>query len=520
MLKKARNCLAQKQYREAHALCMQALQADPKNGEAYFLLGVLTADHNNFAKALELFDQAARTGHNKAETHAQAARCLLALSRRDEAVQRIERAIESKPETAFTLDTIGVVLSRAGLHERAVAFYEAASRKAPDDAGYAYNLGAALQFMGDFDGARDAFDRAITNDPASAKARVARVSITTQTQTDNELAELEKAWVSRNEADVDGTLQLAHALAKTHEDLDRPAEAMDWLSMGKAEKLKTVPDRRSEDTACFEAAANLAGSLRISAERRADGPVFITGMPRTGTTLVDRILSSHPQITSAGELSEFSVCLKRATGTPGAHVLDPATLKAAASIPLEPVGHDYLARVKNTLGIDGRFTDKMPLNVFFVPAILAAIPGAQVICLRRHPADTVLSNYRQLFATAFSYYAYAYDLEWTADYVVKFNKLISEFEAELPRERFTIVDYEGLVADTEGETRRLLDHCGLTFDPACLSFHESAAPVATASATQVRQPIYTSSMGRWKRYRPAMDPALEILNGAGLLCDI
>ena len=184
------------------------------------------------------------------------------------------------------------------------------------------------------------------------------------------------------------------------------------------------------------------------------------------------------------------------------------------------MGHDYLARVKNTLGIDGRFTDKMPLNVFFVPAILAAIPGAQVICLRRHPADTVLSNYRQLFATAFSYYAYAYDLEWTADYVVKFNKLISEFEAELPRERFTIVDYEGLVADTEGETRRLLDHCGLTFDPACLSFHESAAPVATASATQVRQPIYTSSMGRWKRYRPAMDPALEILNGAGLLCDI
>lgn len=496
---------------------MQALQADPKCGEAYFLLGVLTADHNNFAKAKELFDRAAVTGHDKAETHAQAARCLLALSRRDEAVGRVEQAISMSPDTAFVLDTIGVVLSRAGLHERAVSFYKAATDRAPDNAGYAYNLGAALQFMGDFDAAREAFDRAIENDPASAKARVARVSITKQTEAENDLSHLEAAWKNRNQADIDGTLQLAHAIAKTHEDLNHPQAAMDWLAQGKAMKLKAVPDRRNEDTACFEAAACLAKTLQVSDDAQMDGPVFITGMPRTGTTLVDRIVSSHPDITSAGELSEFSVCLKRDAATPGAHVLDATTLEAAASLPLDPVGQDYLNRVRHTLGIEGRFTDKMPLNIFFVPAILAALPGAQVICLRRNPADTVLSNYRQLFATAFSYYAYAYSLEWTADYVVQFNELIAAFEADLPPSRFTIVEYEELVADTEGQTRRMLDHCGLSFDPACLAFHESAAPVATASATQVRQPIYTSSMGRWKRYRPAMDPALDILSDAGLL---
>ena len=159
----------------------------------------------------------------------------------------------------------------------------------------------------------------------------------------------------------------------------------------------------------------------------------------------------------------------------------------------------------------------MPLNAFFTPIILAAIPSARVVCLRRHPADTVLSNYRQLFATSFSYYAYAYDLEATARYAVQFFQLIETYQARLPAQRFTILDYEALVADQEGETRQLLDFCGLDFQIACLNFHENDAPVATASATQVRQPLYSSSQGRWKSYRPAMDPALAILETAGLL---
>ena len=519
MIKIARSLLAQKAYREAHAACMKVLNTNPQNGEAIFLLGVLTSEHGNYRKATDLFDRAIRSGHNKAETHAQTARCLLALSKRDEAVTSIERAIECSPEDALSLDTIGVVLSRAGLHERAVAFYRAATQRSDANAGYFYNLGAALQFMGEFDEARSAFDRAIELDPSSPKARVARVSITKQTEDDNDIPALTEAWTRRNTENADETLQLAHALAKASEDLDKPDLAMDWLARGKSAKMATLKPREEEDVACFSAARQIARILPVEAKAMATGPVFILGMPRTGTTLTDRILSSHSQMSSAGELSDFSIALKRETGTPGGHVLDEATLLASETSTLSTVGSAYKHAVRNTLGLQGRFTDKMPLNVFFAPAILSAMPDAQVICMRRHPADTVLSNYRQLFATAFSYYTYAYDLEDTARYVVQFNQMIEHFERVLPPSRFTILNYEDIVADTEGETRRMLDFCGLAFEPECLEFHKSSAPVATASATQVRQPIYTSSLARWKRYRPAMDPALYILKEAGLLTE-
>ncbi len=517
MLKSARLLLARKSYREAHAQCIEALKTDPANGEAFFLLGVLTSDHRNFAKALELFERARQAGYDRADLYAETARCLIELGRRDEAVSVISAAIAQNPNDGQTLDTIGVVLSHAGRHEEAVAFYKRAATAAPGNPEIQYNLGAALQFMGEFDDARHAFDKALQMTPDMTRARIARVSITRQTPEQNELDELQAAWNARNVSNPDEALQLAHALAKTSEDLEDPAQAMKWLAIGKAEKAAQIPDRSDADTKCFAAAEALASALRIETGTGANGAIFVTGLPRSGTTLVDRILSSHSAVTSGGELSDFSVALKRAARTPGQLVLDPETLLAAQSVDLASVGNTYLRVVWDTLGLTGRFIDKMPLNTFFVPAILAALPGARVICLRRHPADSMLSIYRQLFATSFSYYRYSYDLEATANYVAAFNQLIQQYEAILPPDRFTIVDYETLVDQTEAETRRMLAHCGLPFETACLSFHESKAPVATASATQVRRPIYRTSLGRWKSYRPAIDPGLDILSRNGLI---
>ena len=513
----ARAALSRGDYRQAHAVLMQVLQTNPAESSAFFLLAILAADHDNHAKAIELFDRAIQHGHAVGPCLARAARSALALNRREEAVERARKAAAEPSLEAVTLDTIGVVYSRAGLHEDAIALYRAATQAAPDVSTYWYNLGAALQFDGDFDGARQAFDTCLALNSADSRARVARVSITGQNRDENDVAALEQAWAQRRANDADAALQIAHTLAKCHEDLGDPNLAMAWLARGKAEKLQHVADREADDAALFAAARELAATMPVQASPSGTGPIFITGMPRTGTTLVDRIVSSHADMASAGELSDFSVLLKRALGTKGAFVLDAATLKASGTSNLEGVGEAYMRSVRTALGLSGRFTDKMPLNIFFAPAILAAIPSARVICLRRHPADTALSNYRQLFATAFSYYAYAYDLERTARYVVAFNGLIQGFQAALPQDRFTIVDYESILDDQEAATRSILDFCALEFDPACLRFHENTAPVATASAAQVRQPLYTGSRGRWKRYRPALDPALDILRAAGLL---
>ncbi|WP_027441428.1 tetratricopeptide repeat-containing sulfotransferase family protein [Ponticaulis koreensis] len=516
MLKIARQLLAEKKYKEAHALCIRSLQNNPSDGEAYFLLGQLTADHNNFAKALDIYGRARTSGYSEAETCAQISRCLIALNRRDEAVSMVRHAISAGPVDALTLDTIGVVLSRAGLHDEAVAFYQKACARNPNIADYQYNLGAALQFVGRFKEAGDAFQACLALAPRNTRARVALVSITTQSEQDNSLRELKADWDQRAVSDTDAKLQLAHAIAKTQEDMGDQQEAMTWLAQGKAIKLATLKPREDEDRACFDAARHLAATLNISPNDTANGPIFIVGMPRTGTTLVDRIVSSHSSVTSGGELGDFSIALKRQAATKSPLVLDEETLRATETLDMKALGQRYLKSVEATLQLTGRFTDKMPLNFFYVPAILSAIPNARVICVRRNPADTVLSNYRQLFATAFSFYTYAYDLKLAARYVVEFNKLMDAFSERIPEKAFTSVHYEQLVTHTEEEVRRLLAFCDLPFEEACMRFHESKAAVATASATQVRKPVYTSSVGRWQKCEDAMQPALEILRDANL----
>lgn len=515
-MSEARRLLQRKAYRECHAICLNVLKLQPNNAEAFVILGLLTAEHRNVAKALELFQRAIRAGEQTGEAEAHAARCLIALNRRDEAVSMAQAAANRAPTDAIVLDTIGVVLSRAGHHETALPYYQQAVEADPSEASYHYNLGAALQFLGRFDAAKAAFRSCLKLNPDESRALVALASMG-GTNDASLIPALEAAWQARDVNDADQALQLAHALARSFEDQQDPDTAMRWLERGKQQKRAGLRNREEEDKACFAAAVELAANLPIDPVPGSGGPIFIVGMPRTGTTLTDRILSSHPDVTSAGELSDFSVLLKRQTQTPGPYVLNAETLHAAQRIDLPALGQAYLDKVSATLGLTGRFVDKMPLNAFFTPIILAAIPNARAVCLRRHAADTVLSNYRQLFATAFSYYAYAYDLKATARYVVKFFNLIDEYETALPASRFKILDYESLVADQEEQTRQLLAFCGLSFDPACLNFHENQAPVATASATQVRQPLYSSSMGRWKSYRPALDPALEILQVADLI---
>ncbi|WP_353255879.1 sulfotransferase [Hyphomonas sp.] len=514
-LKQAATLLAQQHYREAHALCMGVIRADPANAEAFYLLGLLTLQHANYAKAEEVFTAAIARDAGHAAAHAQRARCLIALSRRAEAVDAARRAGALSPPGAFTLDTIGVVLSRAGLHGEALAWYGRATAAEPGNADYQYNHGAALQFAGEMASAREAYRRCAAG-TGDTRGLAALVQITRQSAEANEVAGLERLFAQHKD-DPDAALRIGHALAKAFEDMQQPEAALLWLARAKAGKRARISHDAKADAALFDAAMGAAETVRRRTSQAQGAPVFICGMPRTGTTLVDRILSSHSALTSAGELTDFALCLKRMAKTPSNLVLDPATLGSAARVDLTSLGNGYMDSVRTSLGIESRFTDKMPLNILLAPVTLAALPGARVICLRRHPADTVLSNYRQMFATSFSYYNYAYTLEDTAHYYVAFDRMVRHFEAHLPPDRFTVVHYERIVADLETEARRLLDFCAMPFEVQCLSFHENAAPVATASSAQVREPLYTTALGRWKRYEAGLKPALDILEAAGCL---
>lgn len=494
---------------------MEALKRDPGEPRAYYLLGILTADHANHAKAIDLFDRALTLSPQHPEVLAQKARSEMALLRRESAVRSADAAAALAPDDALTLDTLGVVYSRAGLHDRSLEFYKRATATAPDVSAYHYNFGAALQFVGHMDEAREAYRRCLILDPGETRALAAIVQITKQTEADNQIAELKAVFPSVAHK-ADDALRVGHALAKAYEDLNQPAEAMGWLAKAKSAKWAAVQHDTAFDDAIFDA-AKATTHLPMMGGHTSAQPIFIVGMPRTGTTLVDRILSSHSEVTSAGELADFGISLKHLSGTRSKYVLDVETLAAAGQVDQNELGRMYMQRVESTLGLTGRFIDKLPLNAIYAPIILAALPEARIICLRRHPADTVLSNYRQLFATQFPYYDYALNLETTAHYYVGFDRMIRHYSETLPAGRFTQVHYEDVVGDIEAQTRRLLEFCGLSFEAQCLEFHQNAAPVATASSAQVREPLYTRALARWKRYEAQLTPALDILEAAGCI---
>ena len=510
-LPEARQLLAGKRYKEANALCRRMIEADPGCADAFYVLGIISYEHHDFVRALKFFEAAVKSGHPEPGPHVQAARCFAQLGRPKQALAHIDAAIKLNPVDGYSLASIGATLSRMDRHEEALTFHRRAAQAAPNDPLNFFNLGSSLQFVGDFEGAKEAYQSTLRLAPDFTPARVQLSLISRQTPEHNDLQPLQDAWQKRHPADPDGGLQLAHAIAKVHENLGNPEQSMEWLDRGKALIRELVPSRQVQDKASFEASKTLARTLEQQSDTPAEGPLFIVGLPRSGTTLVDRILSSHSQVISAGERTEFGTCLRQGAAEAGQDMLDARILSGAASMDLSAVGLRYMESVRAILNSPSRFTDKMPINVFFVPAILAALPTARVICLRRHPADSVLSIYRQLFSASAGYYRFAYDLESLAEYVAEFRDLVATYTEVLPPSRFTVVDYETLIERPDSEIRRLLDFSGLAFEPACLEFQNNPAPVATASVAQVRQPIYATSSGRWKRYQAHLEPALKIL---------
>jgi tetratricopeptide (TPR) repeat protein len=512
--REAERAFDSRDFRRAHELCLTILGADPKHAAALFLLAMIAAEHGNFGKALEVIDLALARDDTHADYHAQRGRCLIALHRPREAFEAAQRALALAPLGALTLDTIGVVLTRAGAHAEAVEPFRRAVARDSSKAQYWYNLGAAEQFVGDFERAAEAYRRALALDRTHHRAWSALAQVAKAPFSEAEVAEIEGQLAA--EPSDDAELHLCHALAKQAEDLGRYADAFRYLERGKRRKRGARARPFAVHEALFDAAARTASLAAGARGFDSAEPIFIVGMPRTGTTLVERILSSHPAVFAAGELANFSLVLKRAAATPSNRVLDAETLAAAERVDAHALGAAYVDSTRPRTGHTPRFIDKMPLNFFYAALIHRALPNARIICLRRNALDACLSNYRQLFSATFAYYDYAFDLLDTGRYYVRFDALARFWRETIPA-NYTEVRYEDVVQHTEREARRLIDFCGLDWDPRCLAFTDNAAPVATASSVQVRQPIYRTALDRWRHYEKEIEPLRRLLSDAGVL---
>ena len=522
--------MQQGDFRQAHQHCLAVLRMDNRHADAWFLCAVIAGHNDQLEKAEEIFHRALSLDQKNTEYLAELGKNLTAQQRPSDALRVAQKAMRLEPEGIATLNTLGTVFSFCGEHGPALICYERAAKileKNPPSSGARtelagnlyFNLGASLQFAGHFDAAEAAYEKALDFTPTMFRAHTSIAALRRQTPENNHLQRLEEQKTKvRSSRDQ---LHLGHAIAKEKEDLGLYQDALHALTWGKEAHAKEAGYQRKVTAELFSGLKELFSVQGLQTMRKrspgcdSQEPIFIVGMPRTGTTLLEQILGNHPDVYAAGELPNFPQQMRRLTGARQTAADELELLQKASAVDSRELGESYIDSTRPRTGHTRHFTDKLPLNFKHLGLISLALPRAKLVCLRRDPMDTCLSNFRQMFALEFRQYHYSLDLLDCGDYYLQFDQLMQHWRNVLPG-MVHEVWYEELVQEPEDTTRELLDFCGLPWDEQCLDFQNSGKAVATPSAVQVRQGIYTSSVKRWEKFGEAMQPLYALLQDAGL----
>jgi Flp pilus assembly protein TadD len=482
---------------EAEAAFRQALALAPDHADARYNLGVALRDQGRWAEAEAAFRAALQVRPDHAESCNNLGQALLAQKDVEAAARYFRRALELKPDHGRALNNLGAALIELGQLDEAIDSFRQAIALNRAHAKAHNNLGVALQYQGALPDAVRAFADAVRADPAYAEARFNLAGLTPPgPDADRQMREI--ADLARARQDAPARSTLLFALGHLRDQAGDPERAFDALLEANALRRRGLSFDIAAAEARLEAIAERfdpASMGRLAGSGVRDSrPIFVVGMPRSGTTLVEQILSAHPHVHGAGELSLMGDLMAGLSG-----------LNTDACTRL---GQAYLDGLPPMPDGATRITDKAISNVEAVGLIHLALPEAAIIHVRRDARDAALS----CFATRFSEgQDFAYDLVDLGRYWRACDRLMDHWRAVLPEGRMLEIDYEAVVADLEGQARRLIAHCGLAWDPSCLDFHRSGRAVRTASAIQVRQPLYARSVGRWRRYERRLGPLIEAL---------
>jgi tetratricopeptide (TPR) repeat protein len=412
------------------------------------------------------------------------------------------------------------VLFREQRPQAALALYEQALLEDPQHREAQRGVAFAYRALGDLARAEDATARALESDPRDYELLNLRSALRTQTALSNHVPALQ-ALLTEGIKGWRGAVHVGYALAKELEDLGDYERSFSYLhAAATLKRSRTLYDLEA-DLAMLEQIRTHFDAAALQRHRGRGAicraPIFIFGLPRTGSTLLERILSSHPNIRSCGELDTFALQLTRLVAAKHAGRIPPREVLLAQSLQIDfqALGRSYLEHVPPASEGQTHFIDKLPLNSLHAGLIHLALPKATMIWLERDPMDTCYAMYKFLFSGA---YPFSYDLTEIGRYYVAHRKLMEHWCHVLPSGALLRVRYEQLVTDPERETRRVLQALGLTWDAACLAFERNAQPSVTGSAVQVRQPLYRTSIGAWRRYARQLAPLRQILLAGGA-CD-
>lgn len=513
LVRSARQALNEQRFDDARAIYGRILQLDPAQPRAWLALSALAQREGQFRDSVRSA-RAAGEAWRRSGSHAfltEVSMRLLVLSEYQQVHDLITQADWSDPVVLRYSMGLVQYLGLAEAHQAALKLADHAIERLGDaPVALVYARATALRHLGRMQEATDAFEQCIAMDPLHAQAHWSLAHHERSSRPGSRVLRLRKA-IGHVSAESEDAIYLQYALFKELDDADDTAEA--WKALEKGARMKrttlrydaATDDRRHEalialcDGEFFRAPA-------VPSESGAHTPIFIVGLPRSGTTVVERMLGSHPDVRSAGELNDFIAQLAweadRFLGEP----LAAPGLDAVSRIDFESLGQGYLQRTAWRTQGAPVLIDKLPNNVLHAGFIHRALPTARIICVRRNAMDSCFSTFKHLFSG--NAYAYSYDLgEMMAQYR-RFQRLLTHWGNTLP-DRWLVADYEDVVNDPQAWARRLAEFCGIDYSDAMIRIEENPAPSATASSSQIRQPVHARNVGSWERYARWLNVSAE-----------
>jgi tetratricopeptide (TPR) repeat protein len=501
---------------EAAAHYRRAVAIAPGYGHAHAALGAVLLRLGEREAAIAHLEQALLTDPDNAEIHNNLGLALHADGRQHEAVAHLERAIALRPGFAAGLNNLAMALQAIDRHDEAIAHYRKAAEASPPQASRYANLGVALQEIGRLDEAREAFKKAIELAPRTGRFYRNLADCTRFAAADPQIAAMAALAREGPALAEEDRRHLLFALGKAFAEIGQYQSAFSCWAEGNALNRSRLDYDEAAVLDCFVRLQAVFDADLIAQKTGAGDPspipVFIVGMPRSGTTLVEQILASHSRVFGAGELLGFPREAERACG--GIYAPEFAARAGSLSAAeLRGLGARYIAAIQAAAPPrTARITDKMPLNFIHVGLIHLTLPNARIIHTHRDPIDTCFSCFTTLFT---GQHRVAYELGELGRYYRAYEALMAHWRRVLPAGIMLDVSYEDIVRDLEPACRRILAHCGLEWETECLDFHRARRPVRTASVAQVRRPIYHDAIGRWRPYAAPLAPLLEALGVDG-----
>ena len=491
---------------EAEVSSRRAIEFNPDHAEAYNNLGTTIKDSGRLQQAEASVQKAIALNPDFAEAHCNLGIILEELGKLEQAEGSFRRAIVLKPELADAHNNLGVTLRRLGRPWDAEASFKKAISIRPAYASALVNLGITFQEQGRLHEAEKSLELALTCEPDSAEAHRALTGIKKFEVKDGQFSQMLDLYLDESTSEQQ-QCHICFALAKASEDLGDAAAAFQYYAEGNALRKKHLCYDVREDADLFRKLrvthADIAThQIKPRGVSRVPSPIFIVGMPRSGTTLVEQIISSHSLVAGAGELP-FVELFGHAIAINRAHVTRDS---------IRAFREQYLSELRKRFDSVTFVTDKMPLNFRYLGLIVAAFPESKIVHVRRDPAAVCWANYETYFVR--KALAYTYSLDDVVTYYGFYQNLMEHWRQSFPRSVYDL-NYERLTINQEEETRKLISHLGLEWDDACLSPEDNTRGVATASNVQVRQKVYQGSSEKWKRYRPYLNGALDHFNPRG-----